>query len=111
MISGRLCSDNQFGVKLKKPTIMNARFLREEESQVFALSDALESENGAAICAAFLDVARSRGIAQIARETGLSETQIYAAFTDPERPDVTTLSAILDSLLEHLQGRSGAARK
>ena len=78
---------------------MNARFLKGEKSQLFALRDALESENGAAICATFLDVARSRGITQIAREAGLSEKEIYAAFADSEKPDMVIVRTILTKIL------------
>lgn len=78
---------------------MNARFLRGGKSQLYALRDALESENGASICAAFLDVARSRGIAQIAREAELSEKEIYAAFADPAKPDIVLVQTILTKIL------------
>jgi probable addiction module antidote protein len=89
---------------LKIPNIMNARFVRDEASQVLALSDALASENGAAISAAFLDIARSRGIAQISCDAGLSEDVIYEALADSANPDAGVLRQVVSSMLRLLPG-------
>jgi DNA-binding phage protein len=89
-------------VDVKRPSIQNARFVRDELSRVLALSDALASENGTAICAAFLDVAQARGVAQIACDTMLSEDAIYAALADPAKPDTRILRQVVESMLRVL---------
>ncbi len=81
--------------------IGKAQMVGDEDSRILALSDALTSENGLAISAAFLDIARSRGIAQMARDAGLSEASIYAALSEPARPDTKVIARILCAM----QGR------
>lgn len=87
---------------MKTPSISNARFVRDEISRVLALSDAVASENPEVITAAFLDIACSRGIAQIAFEAELSENAIYAALVVPGQPDTIVLRQIVNSMLRRL---------
>jgi DNA-binding phage protein len=89
-------------VRLNTPNIRNARFGRDQISRLLALSDALVSEHGEASSAAFLEIARARGIAQIALEAGLTEAAIYAAMTDPANPDTVILRQVVNSMLRIL---------
>jgi DNA-binding phage protein len=71
---------------------------------VLALSDVLDSEQEMAISAAFLEIARARGIAQIAFEARLTEAALYAAMTDPANPDTVILQQVINSMLRLLPG-------
>lgn len=78
--------------------IDKAQMVGDEDSRILALSDALTSENGLAISAAFMDVARSRGIAQMAHDAGLAEAKIYAALSEPAKPDTEVIARILRAM-------------
>lgn len=84
------------------PDIHKATFLQDEASQILALSDALSSAHGAAISAAFDDVARTRGLAQIARDSHIRIEDLCLALADPGRPDCTVLQEVVAALIrEH----------
>ena len=80
------------------PDIKKACFLEDEASQILALSDALSSANGPAIAQAFDAVARTRGLAQIAKDSGVKIDDLHRALADPTRPDITFLMKVLKSL-------------
>jgi len=73
-------------------------FLRDEQSQIHALADALSSANVRAISEAFDAVARTRGLAQIARDSGVSLDDLHNALADPARPDIGFLENVLELL-------------
>jgi DNA-binding phage protein len=89
---------------VKVRSIAQAHFVRDEVSSVLALSDALASERGDTIIAAFLVIAQSRGIAQIAIESGLPEQALYASLVDPEKLDTQLLHLVADSMLGRIAG-------
>lgn len=78
--------------------IKKASFLRDEASQIHALGDALSSANGQAISEAFDAVARTKGLAQIARDSGVSLDDLHKALADPARPDIGFLVNVLELL-------------
>lgn len=82
------------------PDIREAGFLKDEASQILALSDALASANGAAISQAFDAVARTRGLAQIACDAGVSLDDLHRALADPARPDTRFLVTVLQALTD-----------
>lgn len=71
-------------------------FLRDEESQIHALADALSSANVQAISEAFEAVARTKGLVQIARESGVNLDDLHNALADPARPDIGFLENVLE---------------
>lgn len=79
--------------------INRATFLKDDASQTLALSDALSSANGLAISAAFDAVARTRGLAQIARESNIHLHDLCRALADPARPDYTVLQEVLSAMI------------
>lgn len=81
------------------PDIRRANFLNDEASQILALSDALASAHGPAISAAFDDVARTRGLAQIAHDAGITMESLCVALADPARLDRDLLETVLSSLI------------
>lgn len=81
------------------PDIHKAAFLRDEGSQILALSDALSTAHGSAISAAFDDVARTRGLAQIAIDSGMPLDDLCRALADPARPDCVVLRDVVAALI------------
>jgi DNA-binding phage protein len=98
---GAACLDS-VGLKTEMSDIGRASFLRDERSQVLALSDALASMHGLAISTAFADVARSRGVARIAQEAGMEADEIYQALADPACLDISVVERVVQSLICNL---------
>jgi DNA-binding phage protein len=74
-------------------------FLGDESSQILALSDALLSGNGPAISKAFESVARTRGLAQIAKVACLPVQDLHGALAEPSAPNTLILEAVVRSLM------------
>ncbi len=71
-----------------------------ENGQVMAeyLSAAVEDPNPDVFLAALGDVARARGMAQIAEEAGLGPESLYKALSTGAHPRYETVSAVLHAL-------------
>ncbi|MEX3628539.1 MAG: addiction module antidote protein [Burkholderia sp.] len=69
------------------------------------LEAAFEDAEGDAafIAKAVGDVARARGMAQIAREAGVSRENLYRALSGERSPDLSTLMKVLHALGLRLQ--------
>jgi probable addiction module antidote protein len=80
------------------PDIKKACFLQDAASQILALGDALASANGPAIAEAFDAVARTKGLEQIAQDSGVDLDDLHRALADPTRPDIAFLVNVLESL-------------
>lgn len=80
------------------PDFKKTCFLQDEASQILALSDALMSAHGPAIWDAFDAVARTKGLAQIADDAGVSLDDLHRALADPARPDLSFLTKVLQTL-------------
>lgn len=59
------------------------------------LSAALEDENPDVFIAALGDVAKARGMAQIAKDSGLGRESLYKALSAGAHPRYETISAVL----------------
>lgn len=81
--------------------------LQDEESQLLALSDAIERANGPAICRAFSEVAHACGLARVAALAGVSTASLHAALADPERPDISLLAKVVNALRRSEEWNSG----
>ncbi|MCZ7662548.1 MAG: putative addiction module antidote protein [Thermoleophilia bacterium] len=86
-----------------------ARYLENDEDIATYLDAALEEEAPAVLAAALGDVARARGMTEIARETGLGRESLYKALSPEGNPDFGTVQKVVRSLgLElHVTARSG----
>ena len=62
------------------------------------LEAALEEGDPALITAAMGDVARAKGITQIARETGLGRESLYKALSSEGNPEFATVLKVLRAL-------------
>lgn len=73
-------------------------FLDTEEGIHEYLVDAIESGDARVISGALGDVARAKGMSQLARETGLSRESLYRALSDDGNPQLATVLKVLDAL-------------
>ena len=69
----------------------------DEEIAVF-MADALETGDATYIAKALGVVARAKGMANIAAETGLSREQLYRSFSEKGNPTLKTTLAVMKAL-------------
>lgn len=62
------------------------------------MEDAVEHGDTSLIAAALGDIARSKGVAAIAEETGLSRESLYRTLSEAGNPTLATLSNVLNAL-------------
>lgn len=75
-----------------------ARYLETEEDILFYLEDAMEGNDARHIASALGDVARSKGMTEIARKSGLGRQALYNALSENGNPTLETLIAVLGAL-------------
>jgi probable addiction module antidote protein len=68
------------------------------ERQAAYLEAAFEDGDPALIAAAIGDIARARGMSELARETGVTRNALYKAFRDGGNPTLGTLAAVVEAL-------------
>ncbi|WP_342322675.1 addiction module antidote protein [Kosakonia sp. BYX6] len=71
--------------------------VNDEAISVF-MADALETGDAAYIAKALGVVARAKGMAQIATETGLSREQLYRSFSEKGNPTLKTTLTVMKAL-------------
>jgi len=74
------------------------RYLESDEDIAAYLDAALEQDDPALLAAALGDVARARGMTQIARETGLGRESLYKALSSNGNPEFGTVQKVVRSL-------------
>ena len=72
--------------------------LETKEDIAAYLEAALEDGNPALVAAALGDIARSKGMAQIARETGLGRESLYKALSLEGNPEFATVLKVVKAL-------------
>ena len=75
-----------------------ASYLATEEHILYYLEAAMEGNDPKHIASALGDVARSKGMSEIARKTGLGRQALYNALSDSGNPTLETLTAVLNAL-------------
>lgn len=75
-----------------------APYIDTPEAEAMLLSDAFGSGDAAYIAHALGVIARARGIAQIAREAGISRPTLYSALNGEGDPKLSTLLSLLKAL-------------
>src|SRR3990170_5513429 len=77
-----------------------AEHLRTTEEMAAYLEACLEEANGDAafIAKALGDIARAKGMAQVAREAGLSRESLYKALSGERSPDFDTILKVMGAL-------------
>ncbi len=75
-----------------------ADYLDDEETIAEYLTAALENPNPDVFLAAVRDVARARGMTQLARDAGLGRESLYKALTPGAKPRYDTILVLLQAL-------------
>jgi probable addiction module antidote protein len=75
-----------------------AEHLRSENDMAAYLEAALEDGDPALIAAALGDIARAKGMSQIARETGLGRESLYKALSPDGNPEFSTVLKVVRAL-------------
>lgn len=75
-------------------------YLKTEEDQALYLNACTEEADGnaALIAKALGDIARARGMSQIATDTGLSRESLYKALSNDGNPSLATILKVMKSL-------------
>ena len=75
-----------------------ASHLETDEDILIYLEAAMEGNDPGHIASALGDVARSKGMTEIARKSGLGRQALYAALSGTGNPTLETLLAVLEAL-------------
>lgn len=75
-----------------------AKYLKSEEDIIAYLDAAMEDNDPAHIARALGDVARSEGMTEISRRTGLGRQALYKALSEQGNPTLETVTSIISSL-------------
>jgi probable addiction module antidote protein len=73
-------------------------YLDDEETIAEYLNAALEDENPNMFLVAIKDVARARGMTQLAKDTGLGRESLYKSLSDGAKPRYDTVLKIMRGL-------------
>jgi probable addiction module antidote protein len=75
-----------------------AEYLTTEEDMAAFLEAALEEGEPALVAAALGDIARARGMSELARETGLGRESLYKALSPNGNPEFATIMKVVQAL-------------
>ena len=74
------------------------KYLESDEDIAAYLDAALEEDDPALLAAALGDIARAKGMTQIARETGMGRESLYKALSKGGNPEFRTVQKVVRSL-------------
>lgn len=80
------------------PEFDAGEYLNSEEDVAAYLTAVLEENDPALLAAALGDIARSRGITQIAKDSGIAREALYKALRPGSKPRFDTISRVCASL-------------
>jgi probable addiction module antidote protein len=92
--------------KLKLSAWDSATHLKTDEDMALYLEACLEEGDPALITHALGVIARARGMAQLARDTGLSRESLYTALSAEGNPEFATVMKVLGALGFRLHAES-----
>lgn len=72
--------------------------LKTEEDMALYLEACLEENDPTLLAAALGDIARARGMAQLARDTGLTREGLYKALSAEGNPSLATIMKVMAAL-------------
>jgi probable addiction module antidote protein len=75
-----------------------AAFLDSEEAVAAYLTDILEAEDPALLAAALGDIARARGMTEIAKASGIAREALYKALRSDAQPRFDTINRVCHAL-------------
>lgn len=80
-----------------------AEFLDSEELIAAYISDAMEDRDPDVLLSALADVARARGMAKLAKDSGLGRENLYKTLSPGAKPRFETIMKIINALGVKLQ--------
>jgi probable addiction module antidote protein len=75
-----------------------ANYLHTQEDILYYLEAAMEGNDPKHIASALGDVARSKGMSEIARKAGVGRQALYSALSESGNPTLETLVGVLNAL-------------
>jgi probable addiction module antidote protein len=87
-----------------------AEHLQSDEDMAAYLEAALEEGDAALFAAALGDIARAKGMSQLARETGLGRESLYKALSPTGNPEFATILRVIGALGLQLHARPVAIK-
>ena len=84
--------------KIKTRPFDAANYLKDDEDIAQYMSVILEDGDPALIAAALGDIARARGMTNLAKETGLSRESLYKSLSGERAPSTDTLLKVIKAL-------------
>ncbi|MCK9197293.1 MAG: putative addiction module antidote protein [Syntrophales bacterium] len=81
--------------------------LKTEEDMAMYLEAALEENDPSLIAAALGDIAKAKGMSQIAKQTGLGRESLYKALSPEGNPEFSTILKVVKALGLQLHVASG----
>lgn len=75
-----------------------AEHLKTEKEMIAYLEAALEDGDASLIAAVLGDIARAKGMTQIARKTGLGRESLYKALSPEGNPEFSTILKVINAL-------------
>ncbi|MDR3755101.1 MAG: putative addiction module antidote protein [Terracidiphilus sp.] len=88
-----------------------AQYLDDEESIAVYLTGILEANNAALLASALGDIARARGMTEIARAAGITREALYKALRPNSAPRFDTISRVCTALGVRLVAQPLPTRK
>lgn len=80
------------------PEFDAARYLEDETAVAAYLTDILEANDPALLAAALGDIARARGMSEIAKASGITREALYKALRSDAQPRFDTISRVCAAL-------------
>lgn len=87
-----------------------ADHLETEEDMAAYLEAALEEGDAALVAAALGDIARAKGMSQVARDAGLGRESLYKALSPSGNPEFATIMKVVSALGLRLHARPAAGK-
>jgi probable addiction module antidote protein len=84
-----------------------AHHLKTDEGMAAYLEAALEDGNPQVVTSALGAIARARGMAQIAKDAGLSRESLYRALSPEGNPEMATFLKVIRAMGIHLHATAG----
>lgn len=87
-----------------------AEHLQSDEDMAAYLEAALEEGDASLIAAALGDIARAKGMTQLAKETGLGRESLYKALSPAGNPEFATILRVVSALGLRLHATPAGAK-
>lgn len=84
-----------------------AEHLHTQDDMVAYLEAAFEEGDASLIAAALGDIARAKGMTEIARRAGLGRESLYKALSPDGNPELATVMKVMEALGLKLHARAG----